>query len=641
LKSMVFFTCDACGESLKKNQVEKHYNFKCRRCSVLTCVDCQKDFPGDAYKEHTKCITEDEKYGGKNYQPKANAMKGQKKQNAWIENLQDLVKARSAELDSDVKSVVSTIVNFDNVPRKKAKFVNFAKNVLGGGRRSSPQTLDKTWELLEQALKKPKAEEQAEANESKKKDEETSAADEQANGEAEKENVKKDEEMTNGTSQDYDDEDSSSKKSKKKKRKAAEEEQANGKKKDDTSADEQANHGEAEKENVNDTDDSSSKKSKKKKRKADKEDKDKISAKDEIKQETINGTEEVVANGDSDEAEEEVNQGVTKFKGTKGSVGVTATASNGDSDKSSKKKKRKAEDKEANNSKSESEKEDSTTPMKKEKKQNNDTEEVVNGGSSAAPFDWEGVAVAVLTSKQSGGASSQLKLKKLKRKVMIRYFDHIGTQVQLSDEEKQKLESKFEKKVNKSDQFSVKEEIVSLKKEIVDKLESSSSSAAKTKKKKKQKEEGEEVKDDSPADKELKEEVANVLDGLKKEMDAEIANGGGAQSFNQWETANLGDDGANEKFRRLMGLGKKAAPAFNGGVGAAHAGGGFKQSSSPGNSWQGFKHTSSVADRDQVNKMFSQQEEQFKRAVGAKRGMGFGFAEEQQKPKNKKITFDD
>ena len=40
--TMVFFTCDACGESLKKAQVEKHYKFKCRSCSVLTCVDCQK-----------------------------------------------------------------------------------------------------------------------------------------------------------------------------------------------------------------------------------------------------------------------------------------------------------------------------------------------------------------------------------------------------------------------------------------------------------------------------------------------------------------------------------------------------------------------------------------------------------------------
>ena len=39
---MVFFTCDACGSSLKKNQVEKHYNSQCRRCAVLTCMDCQK-----------------------------------------------------------------------------------------------------------------------------------------------------------------------------------------------------------------------------------------------------------------------------------------------------------------------------------------------------------------------------------------------------------------------------------------------------------------------------------------------------------------------------------------------------------------------------------------------------------------------
>ena len=39
---MVFFTCNACGESLKKNAVEKHYRNKCRNCEVLTCIDCHK-----------------------------------------------------------------------------------------------------------------------------------------------------------------------------------------------------------------------------------------------------------------------------------------------------------------------------------------------------------------------------------------------------------------------------------------------------------------------------------------------------------------------------------------------------------------------------------------------------------------------
>lgn len=40
---MVFFTCNGCGESLKKAQVDKHVNM-CRGCQVLSCIDCGKDF---------------------------------------------------------------------------------------------------------------------------------------------------------------------------------------------------------------------------------------------------------------------------------------------------------------------------------------------------------------------------------------------------------------------------------------------------------------------------------------------------------------------------------------------------------------------------------------------------------------------
>ncbi len=72
---MVFFTCNACGESLKKNQVEKHWRQRCRGCTVLTCVDCHRDFPGDEYAGHTKCITEAEKYSAKGWQPKSSANK--------------------------------------------------------------------------------------------------------------------------------------------------------------------------------------------------------------------------------------------------------------------------------------------------------------------------------------------------------------------------------------------------------------------------------------------------------------------------------------------------------------------------------------------------------------------------------------
>lgn len=44
---------------------------------------------GDDYKDHNKCISEDQKYGGKSYEAKAN--KGDVKQQQWIQ-----VKCREA-----------------------------------------------------------------------------------------------------------------------------------------------------------------------------------------------------------------------------------------------------------------------------------------------------------------------------------------------------------------------------------------------------------------------------------------------------------------------------------------------------------------------------------------------------------------
>ena len=59
---MVYFTCDACGEQLKKPNVEKHYQQKCRNCYKLTCIDCLKDFFGDEYQEHNACMSEAQRY---------------------------------------------------------------------------------------------------------------------------------------------------------------------------------------------------------------------------------------------------------------------------------------------------------------------------------------------------------------------------------------------------------------------------------------------------------------------------------------------------------------------------------------------------------------------------------------------------
>ena len=82
---MVSFICDACGNTVKKNQVEKHYQTVCRNCSVLSCIDCGVDFPGDAYASHTSCITEAEKYQGHLYQPNDKENKGEAKQRQWIQ----------------------------------------------------------------------------------------------------------------------------------------------------------------------------------------------------------------------------------------------------------------------------------------------------------------------------------------------------------------------------------------------------------------------------------------------------------------------------------------------------------------------------------------------------------------------------
>lgn len=83
---MVVFTCNHCGESLKKNTVDKH-KFRCRKSISVSCMDCFKDFNEESYSSHTQCITEAERYSVKDYKPKANQNKGQKKQEAWVKDL--------------------------------------------------------------------------------------------------------------------------------------------------------------------------------------------------------------------------------------------------------------------------------------------------------------------------------------------------------------------------------------------------------------------------------------------------------------------------------------------------------------------------------------------------------------------------
>nr|XP_012429063.4 cell growth-regulating nucleolar protein isoform X2 [Taeniopygia guttata] len=142
---MVVFTCNACGEAVKKAQVEKHVNI-CRKCQCLSCMDCGKDFWGDDYKEHVKCVSEDQKYGGKGFEAKTN--KGDAKQQEWIQKIHEVMK--KPNISPKVRNILEQMRAFDNIPRKKVKFQNWIKNSL---RIKDSNLQDQVWDVFSEATR--------------------------------------------------------------------------------------------------------------------------------------------------------------------------------------------------------------------------------------------------------------------------------------------------------------------------------------------------------------------------------------------------------------------------------------------------------------------------------------------------------
>ncbi|KAK2891410.1 hypothetical protein Q8A67_014053 [Cirrhinus molitorella] len=161
---MVVFTCASCGGTVKKAQVEQHM-IRCRSCQVLSCIDCGKDFRGDEYKEHIKCISEDQKYGGKDFKPKVN--KGEVKQQEWTERIQQAM--QQPGIDPNMWRVLQIVSSHNNVPRKKAKFENWMKFSM---KINSPSLLEKVWEICSSTASSNSNQTElsngAEANENKK-----------------------------------------------------------------------------------------------------------------------------------------------------------------------------------------------------------------------------------------------------------------------------------------------------------------------------------------------------------------------------------------------------------------------------------------------------------------------------------------
>nr|XP_027204052.1 cell growth-regulating nucleolar protein-like [Dermatophagoides pteronyssinus] len=144
---MVFFTCNQCGDSLKKNKVDQHF----RSCSTKTvaCMDCFKDFSLNNYNFHNECISEDQKYGGPN--GKQQDYKGKNKQNEWIMKIKSLVEQNT--YPKEINSVLNSLIRYENIPRKKAKFINFVRNSF---RIRNEMLIDKIWNIFEEAIKNQK-----------------------------------------------------------------------------------------------------------------------------------------------------------------------------------------------------------------------------------------------------------------------------------------------------------------------------------------------------------------------------------------------------------------------------------------------------------------------------------------------------
>eukprot|EP00730_Choanoeca_flexa_P015715 TRINITY_DN7277_c0_g1_i1.p1 TRINITY_DN7277_c0_g1~~TRINITY_DN7277_c0_g1_i1.p1 ORF type:complete len:419 (+),score=134.54 TRINITY_DN7277_c0_g1_i1:83-1339(+) len=143
---MVTFTCGACGESLKKNKVQQHYERKCPDCNVLSCIDCGKDFYGDDYASHTSCISEAQKYEGALFKgDKSSKTKGKAKQMTWLKEVRQRV-AVYRVTHARMQRELDALLEYKNIPRKEKPFKNFIKSAL---RLKTPSQQQQFWAMFD------------------------------------------------------------------------------------------------------------------------------------------------------------------------------------------------------------------------------------------------------------------------------------------------------------------------------------------------------------------------------------------------------------------------------------------------------------------------------------------------------------
>ncbi|GAA5936082.1 uncharacterized protein JCM15063_002702 [Sporobolomyces koalae] len=84
LIAMVSFSCEACGDILKKPKLDQHAG-RCRG-AYYTCIDCNTTFDGpvgaNGYRSHTSCVSEEQRYHKSVYkEPKKKGKQNKQNQN--------------------------------------------------------------------------------------------------------------------------------------------------------------------------------------------------------------------------------------------------------------------------------------------------------------------------------------------------------------------------------------------------------------------------------------------------------------------------------------------------------------------------------------------------------------------------------
>ncbi|CAM9492461.1 unnamed protein product [Choristocarpus tenellus] len=125
---MVYFVCETCNETLKKAKVERHFG-SCKGCWGMTCIDCNVVFEGQDYREHSSCLTEDQKYQGALYKAPKAKVKKRGINEIWAEAVEQAASS-AKQSPPAISGHLLRMGELGNVPRQEKKFKNFVRNSL-------------------------------------------------------------------------------------------------------------------------------------------------------------------------------------------------------------------------------------------------------------------------------------------------------------------------------------------------------------------------------------------------------------------------------------------------------------------------------------------------------------------------------